>query len=111
MGLAPSVFERCDEGNGVVIGVFHQVCGDIGDVALKAKADPITFADRAFEALIANDHICHAHLASRSGSAGFAVNPVQHSASRLTGFCCQGAEIRHGDRGDSLGTLDKQSWL
>src|SRR5712691_1425524 len=37
MGLASSVFERCDDSNGVVIGVFHETCRDIGDVALKAK--------------------------------------------------------------------------
>jgi hypothetical protein len=56
MGLAPSVFERCDDSNGVVIGVFHEACRDIGDAALKAEANPTSLADRAFEALIVNDH-------------------------------------------------------
>jgi hypothetical protein len=56
MALASSVFERCDDSNGVVIGVFHEACRDIGEVALKAKAHPTTLADRAFEALIVNDH-------------------------------------------------------
>src|SRR5713101_5720706 len=32
MALASSVFERCDDSSGTVIGVFHQACGDIGDV-------------------------------------------------------------------------------
>jgi hypothetical protein len=56
MGLASSVFERCDDSNGLVIGVFHETCRDIGDVALKAKADPTPLANRAFEALIVNDY-------------------------------------------------------
>jgi hypothetical protein len=54
--LASSVFGRCDDSNGLVIGVFHETCRDIGDVALKAKADPTSLADRAFEALIVNDY-------------------------------------------------------
>jgi hypothetical protein len=37
MALAPSIFERCDDDTGRVIGVFHEACSDIGDVALKAK--------------------------------------------------------------------------
>ncbi len=56
MALAPTVFERCDDSNGIVIGVFHEACSDMGEVALKAKTDPTTLADRAFEALIANDY-------------------------------------------------------
>src|ERR1700680_801373 len=55
MALASSVFERCDDSNGTVIGIFHQACSDIGDLALNAKADPVTLADQAFEALIGND--------------------------------------------------------
>ncbi len=42
MALASSVFERCDDSNGVVISVFRQACHDLGEVALKAKADPIS---------------------------------------------------------------------
>ena len=56
MALAPSIFERCDDGSGTLIGVFHEACGDIGDVALMAKPNPTTLADHAFEALIANDY-------------------------------------------------------
>src|SRR5437868_12054813 len=53
MTLAASVFERCDDGSGTVIGIFHQACGDIGDVAVTAKLDPVPLADQAFQALIA----------------------------------------------------------
>jgi hypothetical protein len=56
MALASSVLGRCDDSNGVVIGVFHEACRDIGEVALKANADPTTLGDRAFEALVVNDH-------------------------------------------------------
>ena len=33
MGLAPAILERCDDSSGTVIGVFHQACADIADVA------------------------------------------------------------------------------
>jgi hypothetical protein len=35
MALAAPVFERCDDGSGTVIGVFHDACSDIGDVAVR----------------------------------------------------------------------------
>jgi len=56
MNLAKPTFERCDDSSGTVIGVFHEACHDIGDLALKAKPDPETLADRAFDALVANDY-------------------------------------------------------
>ena len=56
MALASSIFERCDDSNGLVGGVFDAACSDIGKVALRAKADPTILADRAYEALIANDY-------------------------------------------------------
>src|SRR6185436_16510285 len=34
MALAPSVFDRCDDSSGIVIGVFHDACDAIGEVAL-----------------------------------------------------------------------------
>ena len=56
MALVPSIFERCDDGSGTVIGIFHEACSDIGDVALDARSNPATLADQAFEALIANNY-------------------------------------------------------
>jgi hypothetical protein len=56
MGLASSVFNRCDDSNGIVISVFRAACGNIGDIAVAAKTDPTTLADRAFGALITNDY-------------------------------------------------------
>jgi hypothetical protein len=56
MALASSVFERCDDGSGTVGDVFRSACGDLGGIAEAASADPITLADRAFQALNANDY-------------------------------------------------------
>jgi hypothetical protein len=56
MALAHPVFERCDDSNETVIDVFRKACSDMGDIALKAKADPTNLADQAFAALIADDY-------------------------------------------------------
>jgi hypothetical protein len=39
-----------------VIGVFHQACNDIGELAARANADPMALADQVFDALDANDY-------------------------------------------------------
>jgi hypothetical protein len=46
MALALTVFDRCDDSRGTVIGVFHQACRDLGEVASSTGAHPITLADR-----------------------------------------------------------------
>ena len=56
MALAAAVFERCDDSNGVVIGVFHQACRDLGEVASSVSVSQTTISDRAYEALVANDY-------------------------------------------------------
>lgn len=56
MALATSIFERSDDGSGTIIGVFHNACEAIGHVAVFAKADPISFADRVYDALVVNDY-------------------------------------------------------
>lgn len=56
MALATSIFERSDEGSGTIIGVFHDACENIGEVAVLAKVDPVDLADRAYEALVVNDY-------------------------------------------------------
>ncbi len=60
--LAKSIFERCDDGSGTVIGIFHEACSNIGDIALKAKVTPTVLADLAFDALVANDYGQFDHL-------------------------------------------------
>jgi len=56
MALAASVFDRCDDSNGIVSSIFHDACRAIGDVALVARSMPATLADRTFDALVANDY-------------------------------------------------------
>ena len=48
MALTSPVLERCDDSNGMLMGVFRKACSDMGDVALKARTDPTSLADQAF---------------------------------------------------------------
>ncbi|MGZ8409620.1 MAG: DUF6880 family protein [Hyphomicrobium sp.] len=56
MGLAGSIFERCDDSSGTVIGIFHDACADLGAIAAAAKIAPESLADQAFHALTENDY-------------------------------------------------------
>ncbi len=56
MALAQPIFERCDDSDGVIGGIFRDACGDIGDVALQAKVSSAALADQVFDALVANDY-------------------------------------------------------
>lgn len=50
-GLATSVFERCDDSSGTVIGIFHQACADLGEVAKTAEPEPEALARQVLDAL------------------------------------------------------------
>jgi hypothetical protein len=54
--LANSVFERCDDGSGRVVDVFHNAVDDLGEIALAANLDPKPLADQVFSALTQNDY-------------------------------------------------------
>ena len=56
MALAGSVFERCDDSSGTVIGIFDHAANDLGEIAKAAKPDPETLADNVFRALIDNGY-------------------------------------------------------
>jgi hypothetical protein len=56
LALSNSIFERCDDSSGTVIGIFHNACEDLGELAKRAKTDPKQLADHAFEALTKNDY-------------------------------------------------------
>lgn len=56
LALANSIFERCDDSSGTVIGIFHAACGDLAELAKAAKVAPETLADQAFHALTENDY-------------------------------------------------------
>ena len=49
--LANSVFERCDDSGGTVIGIFQDVCADLATTAESAPPDPDKLADRTFDAI------------------------------------------------------------
>ena len=54
LGLAHSVFARCDDSNGSVARVFQSACNDVANLAEAAKADPKDLAERAFNTLTDN---------------------------------------------------------
>lgn len=56
MGLAPSVFARCDDSSGTVIGIFHEGVSDLARLADAAKGDKKELADRTYQALLDNQY-------------------------------------------------------
>lgn len=62
MGLARSIFERCDDSNGMIADVFRQACIDLGALASAAKPDPLLLAKQAFSSLQSNDYGQYDHL-------------------------------------------------
>jgi hypothetical protein len=56
IALASSVFERCDDGSGRVIEVFHAAVYDIDELTFNASPDPKVLADQVLTALMENDY-------------------------------------------------------
>ena len=56
MALADSVFERCDDSSGTVIGLFDAAANNLGEIAKAAKPDQEMLADDAFRALVDNGY-------------------------------------------------------
>ena len=56
MQVATPLFERCDDSSGIVIGVFHDACALLGEIALAAETPPEALADAAVEALRDNGY-------------------------------------------------------
>ncbi|CAN1530759.1 hypothetical protein MCELHM10_01385 [Paracoccaceae bacterium] len=56
MQVATPLFERCDDSSGIVIGVFHDACALLGEIALAAGTPPEALADAAVEALSDNGY-------------------------------------------------------
>ena len=56
LALANSIFERCDDSSGTVIGIFHSAANELGELAKAANADSKALADRTFQALIENNY-------------------------------------------------------
>ena len=62
MELAGTVYERCDDSNGIIGDVFRVAGGDLGALAEMAAPDPITLADRVFTACNENGYGQYDHL-------------------------------------------------
>ena len=56
LDLAEPVLNRVDDSTGSVGDVFRLACEDLGVIAVKAKPDPVSFADRVLAALLANNY-------------------------------------------------------
>jgi hypothetical protein len=56
MQVATPLFERCDDSSGIVIGVFHDACALLGEIALAAGTPPDRLAEAAVEALRDNGY-------------------------------------------------------
>jgi len=56
MQVATPLFERCDDSSGIVIGVFHDACAFLGELALAAGTPSESLADAAIEALRDNGY-------------------------------------------------------
>lgn len=69
MGIASSVFERCDDSSGTVIGIFHEGVNDLGRLATTAQRDAVELADRTYQALLDNRYGQFDHLIPALGGA------------------------------------------
>ena len=56
MDLAEPVFNRVDDSSAAVESVFQFACEDLGTIAIRAKPDAVSLADRVFAAVMANDY-------------------------------------------------------
>ncbi|WP_353228762.1 DUF6880 family protein [Novosphingobium sp.] len=54
--MAPSIYARCDDSNGVIGSVISLALADLGVVSVQARLAPATLADRVFQGVCANDH-------------------------------------------------------
>ncbi|MGJ0393156.1 MAG: DUF6880 family protein [Methylocystis sp.] len=71
MGLSASVFARCDDSSGTVIGIFHEGVSDLGGLAEAARCDAVGLADCTYQALLDNHYGQFDHLiAALHGSLG-----------------------------------------
>ncbi|MEE4239093.1 MAG: hypothetical protein V2I51_20420 [Anderseniella sp.] len=56
LDLAPSVFERSDDSSGDISAVFANACDQLEPVAVAAKPDPVSLAERVFAAIQDNGY-------------------------------------------------------
>jgi hypothetical protein len=64
LGLADSIFERCDDSSGTVISIFHGAVEDLAEIASRASIKPPQLADAVYDALQKNHYSQYDHLLS-----------------------------------------------
>ncbi len=62
MGLASSVFARCDDSSGTVNGIFHEAVNDVGRLAETAGCDTVELTEHTYQALLDNNYGQFDHL-------------------------------------------------
>jgi hypothetical protein len=62
VALADTVFARCDDSSGTIIGIFHKAVADLGTIAIIAKPDARRLAEQVFAVLISNSYGQYDHL-------------------------------------------------
>jgi len=56
LAMAPSIYERCDDGNGTISNVIALARADLGAISEKSGLSPPALADRVFEGVVANGY-------------------------------------------------------
>jgi hypothetical protein len=56
LGLANSIFGRCDDSSGMVIAIFHEAVADLAEIAVRANPRPEVLGDAVYDALTANEY-------------------------------------------------------
>ncbi len=98
MALAPSVYERCDDSNGRIGGVFAEGCAALCRAAGEARPDPAALAGDVFEALIVNDYAQFDGLIEGMAPA-LGAEGLERLEARVRAWAeTAPAEIRDGDR-------------
>ena len=114
LAIAPSIYERCDDRNGIIGSVIASARGDLGAIAAEAGQPVGALADRVFAAVCANDYGQFDHLISLTAQAlgpdglnqlktqfeELAVNvPMAAACLRRWRLCRRQAEGRSGTHG------------
>lgn len=82
VALANSVFERCDDGSGRTVEVFHAAVDDLGELAVAAKPEPKALANQAYNALIENNYGQYDYLI-RSSTPALGAKGLEYLKKRL----------------------------
>jgi len=69
LAIAPSIYERCDDSNGIIGSVIASARNDLGAIAAEAGQPVGALADRVFAAVCANDYGQFDHLISLTAQA------------------------------------------